>query len=322
MAENRAETAVATREVATGVWACIQTPGTWGFGNAGLVVGEGASLLIDTFNDLAHTRRLLEALSPTTTGQPLCALVNTSGESDHCWGNQLITGPEVRSYMTPEAWTELQESAPGGMQRLSAVLPILPKAMKRIARVMVGPFDFRGIVLSAPTHLVDAPTSVLVGGRSVSLLPATGARCASDLAVWVEDASVLFAGDLVVSGHAPAMSGSLDRWREALRQLAALHPEVVVPGHGPIGGPELIDQTLAFVEWLDAQVAACHAAGLSAAEGAQRIHEALGASPFAGLQDAERLVITVHHRWGDLEPDHELPEMPVLISQLGKLRAA
>ena len=47
-------------EVGDGCFAYLQPDGGWGWSNAGLVVGDGASLLVDTLFDLQLTARMLD----------------------------------------------------------------------------------------------------------------------------------------------------------------------------------------------------------------------------------------------------------------------
>ena len=51
-------------ELGDGCLAYLQPDGSWGWSNAGLVVGDGASLLVDTLFDLPLTRRMLDAMTP------------------------------------------------------------------------------------------------------------------------------------------------------------------------------------------------------------------------------------------------------------------
>ena len=46
-------------EVGNGCFAYLQPDGGWGYSNAGLVVGEGESLLVDTLFDLKLTQQML-----------------------------------------------------------------------------------------------------------------------------------------------------------------------------------------------------------------------------------------------------------------------
>src|SRR5215208_2892763 len=49
-------------EVGPGVFAWLQPNGEWGESNAGLVVGAGEALLVDTLWDPRLTRRILDAI--------------------------------------------------------------------------------------------------------------------------------------------------------------------------------------------------------------------------------------------------------------------
>ncbi|MDT5044256.1 MAG: hypothetical protein QOG75_109, partial [Mycobacterium sp.] len=42
-------------EIADGVWAWLAPDGSWGWSNAGLVEGDGRTLLVDTLFDLKLT---------------------------------------------------------------------------------------------------------------------------------------------------------------------------------------------------------------------------------------------------------------------------
>ncbi|WP_281274029.1 hypothetical protein [Sphaerisporangium album] len=90
-------------------------------------------------------------------------------------------------------------------------------------------------------------------------LRATGrAHSKGDQVVTVPDAGVLFTGDLVDAGqfsifpwfppHDTDVSGL--RWIEVMRRLVATAPDVVVPGHGDISGPQLLADVRDYLELL------------------------------------------------------------------------
>ena len=56
----------------------------------------------------------------------------------------------------------------------------------------------------------------------------------SDLTVTVDDAGVLFAGDLLFVGRVPALDGSAKGWLAAIDEIAKTRAKTVVPGHGPV----------------------------------------------------------------------------------------
>jgi cyclase len=82
-------------EVASGVHAWLQPNGLLGESNAGLVIGDGTSLLVDTLWDPRLTERMLAAMAPLTVGAPIETLVNTHSDGDHWWGNQEVAGVEI-----------------------------------------------------------------------------------------------------------------------------------------------------------------------------------------------------------------------------------
>lgn len=99
-------------EVADGVFAYLQPDGGWGWSNAGLVVGDGHSLLVDTLFDLKLTQDMLDEMEPLIENSPIANLVNTHANGDHCYGNQLVTGAEV---ITSEASAVEMEELPPAM---------------------------------------------------------------------------------------------------------------------------------------------------------------------------------------------------------------
>ena len=64
--------------------------GGYGWSNAGLVAGDGASLLVDTLFDLALTREMLAAMAPVTDRAPITDALITHSNGDHTHGNQLL----------------------------------------------------------------------------------------------------------------------------------------------------------------------------------------------------------------------------------------
>ena len=82
-------------EIADGTHAYLQPDGGWGWSNAGLVVGDGASLLVDTLFDLKITQRMLDAMAPHTRSAAISTVVNTHANGDHCYGNQLVRSAEI-----------------------------------------------------------------------------------------------------------------------------------------------------------------------------------------------------------------------------------
>src|SRR6201995_2889713 len=70
-------------EVSDRVWAWMLPDGGYGWSNAGLVAGDGASLLVDTLFDLPLTREMLTAMTPVTDRAPITDALITHSNGDH-----------------------------------------------------------------------------------------------------------------------------------------------------------------------------------------------------------------------------------------------
>src|SRR5215216_357155 len=106
-------------EVGPGVHAWLQPNGLLGESNAGLVVGDGASLLVDTLWDPRLTRRMLAASAPLIGDGAIETLVNTHSDGDHWWGNQEVPAAEIIA--TESARAVMDAESPAEMKRFGAL---------------------------------------------------------------------------------------------------------------------------------------------------------------------------------------------------------
>src|SRR5215212_646743 len=99
-----------------GCWAYVQRDGSWGWSNAGLVVGDGSSLLVDTLFDLKLTQRMLDSMAAVTLAAPIGKVVNTHANGDHCFGNVLLNDSEIiASSATAHEMAEVPPSLLAGL---------------------------------------------------------------------------------------------------------------------------------------------------------------------------------------------------------------
>src|SRR6476659_3304709 len=153
-------------EVADGCHAYLQPGGGWGWSNAGLVVGDGGSLRVDTLFDLDLTARMLEAMAPAVLTAPIGTVVNTHANGDHCYGNQLLGGTEIVA--SSAAAEEMGEVPPA----LLAGLVAAEGEVGDLFRSFFGEFGFEGIELTLPTLTFDGRLDLDAGGRAVELIEA------------------------------------------------------------------------------------------------------------------------------------------------------
>jgi cyclase len=310
------------REVAPGVHAWLQPNGSWGESNAALVVGDRASLLVDTLWDVRLTDRMLRAMRPLIERAPIATVVNTHSDPDHWWGNQLVAGAEIVT--THAAAQVMADSSPAEMARfarLGAALRLAgrfrlpyPKrddaaAVGRFVGELLAPFRFDEVRPTRPLRSFGGELSLEAGGREVRLVEVGPAHTPGDLVVHVPDARTVIAADVLFIGVTPVMwAGPVAGWLAALEHLGDSDADTFVPGHGPICGRAEIERLADYWRWLDTAVRPRLAAGGSPVAIARDlvVGEEIDAHGFGAWLNPERAVINVRtidaHRRGVTRP--------------------
>ncbi|MGZ5324786.1 MAG: MBL fold metallo-hydrolase [Solirubrobacterales bacterium] len=296
-------------EVGPGIHAWLQPNGTLGESNAGLVMGDGASLLVDTLWDPPLTRRMLAAMAPLTARAPIQTLVNTHSDGDHWWGNQEVPAGEIIA--SDAARAVMEEESPAEMKRfgtlalalrLAGSLPVPYPRRDDVAAIAayvneaLAPFEFDTVHLTPPTRTFSGELALEVGGREIRLIEVGPAHTPGDLIVWVPDAQVAIAADILFVGVTPIMwVGPLEGWVAALERLLGLGAERFVPGHGPVCGPEEVQRLIDYWRWLDEAAGQRLDAGVSPAETARELvlGEEIAERGFADWLSPERALISV-----------------------------
>ena len=301
-------------ELAPDVYACLQEDRGFGWSNSGFV-NRGGGLVVDTFFDVPHTRRMLELYGKVSSGAPR-RLVNTHHNGDHCWGNQLLAGAEIighrlcaeamRSDLQPEALRAAvnAEGAPPGIAMFADD---------------VRDFDFSGIEITPPTTFVEERLALDLDGERVDVLYVGPAHTAGDVIVHVPDRGVLFGGDVMWHHCTPiGWEGTTDGWLAALDAIVGLAPEVVVPGHGPPCGLDGVRELRAYFSFVRDEARASFDAGRTVLDAAKRID--LG--PYAAWNQPERLVFSVARVYRELrgEPWDAPVDAMALLDQTHALR--
>ncbi len=291
--------------VADRVWAWTLPDGGYGWSNAGLVAGDGASLLVDTLFDLPLTREMLAAMQPITDGAPITDALITHSNGDHTHGNQLLDA-SVRIIAATGTAEEIAHGMAPEMLAMAQVADLGPVGAP-YARDRFGHFDFSGITLRNADQTFDHHMEIEVGGRRVHLLNLGPAHTAADSVVHVPDAGVLFAGDLLFIGCTPIVwAGPISNWVAACDTMIALGAPTVVPGHGPITDADGIRAVRRYLVHVADQAEAAYRKGLSFQEAADTID----LDEYATWLDAERVVVNVYQRYRELDP--QMPQLGVL----------
>jgi len=222
--------------------------------NMGIVVGEREALVVDTGMGPKNGRRVLDR-TRALTDRPL-VLTITHFHPEHGYGAQAFE--EARIVYNRSQQEELSDKGVPYLEMFRTFGDAVAEQLE-------------GVELVEPDEVYEDRTSFDLGGIEVELHHFGPAHTRGDQVVFLPETRVLFTGDLVETRLFPIfpwfppddadVDGS--RWIEVLGRLEALEPEVVVPGHGEVGGPELIREVRSYLEDVRGRVRDAAEAGAS-----------------------------------------------------------
>jgi cyclase len=309
--------AMELRQIAPDVYTCLQEDRGLGCSNSGLI-RRGGGLIVDTFWDLPHTREMIRLYSSVWDG-PARRVVNTHANGDHCWGNQLFPEAEIIGHRLCAERFE-REARPEALQALKSSGGGGDPALEWFAEALAD-FDFSGIELRPPTRIVEERLELDQDGIGLEILYVGPAHTPGDVIVWLPEQKIVFAGDILFWLCTPiGWEGTYARWYEALDRIAALEPEIVVPGHGPICGVEGPTGMKAYLGYVYSESRRLFDAGIPVEDAAGKID--LG--PYADWTEPERIVFQVERAYREFRGDP--PDLPIdatgLFGRMHDLRTA
>lgn len=266
--------------LAAGVWAAINNDdGGWLICNAGIVDLGDRTVVIDPGMTPAAARDL-KAVAEALTGRTVTLVVNTHWHNDHVRGNQVfVPGAQIVGTartrqdvleQEPLVIADEKTSAPGRLRGLEAQLATGATAGAAADARLFIPY-YRGmleshaeLVATPPTIVADHNLTVHGTARRLEVRVTGPGHTTSDAVAFLPDERIAFPGDLVfVKRHPFLPDGQPEGWKQALRTIAGWQPMTVVPGHGPVSGPESVATMLGYIEALEQLAADGRASGKS-----------------------------------------------------------
>ncbi|RJF72077.1 MBL fold metallo-hydrolase [Deinococcus cavernae] len=196
------------------------------------VVTERYVVVVDTFGTPQEAAQMMELLRPALPERQLL-VVNTHDHYDHAWGNAVFAPDQA--FAAPIIAHALSRDPE---RRLDSARKLAHKQAQEQAQE---PQRFADTTLFFPTLTFTHDFMIDGGDLTLHLLPAPG-HAPDQVAVWIPELRFLLAADalefpfplLSDAAQLPALLGSIER-------LKALQPEVILPCHGGLHGPELLD---------------------------------------------------------------------------------
>lgn len=223
--------------------------------NAAAVVLDDFIVAVDA-GMRPYVARLFRAALEETFSRPVRCLCVTHHHADHTFGlaafkdvavfaSAQIAGALERSpARSPEALAAWKANDPDGGGWLDEVEPVMPSLL------------FHGRM------------DVAANGRRVEFRHA-GGHTSCSVYGYLPDEKVLLAGDLIFAGMFPFAGDETadpEIWMATLRSWLDLGIEHVIPGHGPVCGPEEIAKHLELFEVLKRNTLEALAAGRGPAD--------------------------------------------------------
>ena len=238
----------AINQISDGVWVIPDSDHTLLVPNIGIILGSRATLIIDTGFGTDNARSVLQQARRLSDVRPIY-LTHTHCHPEHGFGANVVAG-EVTIVYNDLQWSELQEKGPLLLRmfrdRMPSVAPMLD-----------------GVEFVRPDIGYSGSLNLDLGERIVEFREFGGAHSRGDQAILVSGSkSVLFTGDLVEERYFGILGDNESHvipWIDRLDRLEQLGADTVVPGHGLLGGRDLIPMYRGYFELAKRRVAALRA---------------------------------------------------------------
>lgn len=236
-------------------------------GNTMLVASEGKAMLIDTkypylAGALLHDAAEQIGAEISASDSIELTLINTHHHADHTGGNAVIVPIASASYAHANAlprirdqhqrFVQTAQAGPSQLARMQAPDELMPfaKSAAEASKAWTEKTAVPKIAISGSGNTLS------IGGITVAIKHFGTGHTDNDLVIHLPDHNIVHTGDLVFNGlhpfFDPDANATARGWIESLRQTRKLcnAETTVIPGHGPIAGPELIDNQIRYFERL------------------------------------------------------------------------
>ena len=298
------------RQLAPNVYVYQQQGGTGllnaGISNAGLFVGEDGLVALDALGFPLQTKAFIAAAKKATGGKPFAQLINTHHHGDHVAGNQFFLPAQILSH--PYCRQEVLKAAPN-----------TPASWPKQEGLADGT-EVRK--LTPPSVTFEDNLTYFIGGNAVEFHFAGPAHTWGDLIAYLPQHKILFAGDVAFFHLVPyAHNAHVSKWLESIDKIMKMDVDVIVAGHGPVGGKKDLVEMAEYFRFLKAEAKRRYDSGMSAGAAAADIKM----GKFDNWMGPERICMNTVRLYdefkGTLTPDIDMEGTKRAIEEYNSIKA-
>lgn len=246
----RAETIPPPRDIAPGVW-FLEGIASKGDCNNAVIEMRDYLIVVDAgYPQRAHD---VMRIVPQLSRKPVRWVFDTHAHRDHAYGNIVWTKAGATTLAYIGVVKDMNRWEPARWQATMNIRPDVRATGETNVQRPQRTFSGRQFTLRDPgPH-----------GRVAEFLHLGWGHTPGDGFVWLPKERVLCTGDAAVNGpRNKLLDASIANWTNVLDKALALQPNYVLPGHGEMGGPEILAGQRDFLLELLAAVRAQAAKGL------------------------------------------------------------
>ncbi|MCX6049493.1 MAG: MBL fold metallo-hydrolase [Chloroflexi bacterium] len=174
--------------------------------------------------------------------QPFLYMINTDHHRGHALGNQYFMPVKVIAH--ERAHKEMSGYTENFKERVRNSFKREPEIQAQLNNIII-----------IPPHITFTQRSTLLyGSRRIELIYVGGHTPATSI-VWLPEEKICFVGDILwVDQHPYMAQGNTLEWLRALETIRKLGAEYLIPGHGPVCGPDATYRVAEYIEFMRKRV--------------------------------------------------------------------
>lgn len=209
--------------------------------NIGIILGSHSALVIDTGLGKANGERVLAA-AKELAGPRKLFLTLTHFHPEHGYGAEVFKG-EAEIICNRAQAEDLSIKGEDYLQLFKGMNPDVADALTGTRLVEAD------TVYDGPEHEID------LGGRRIVFKTWGMAHTRGDQIIYLPDERIIFMGDLAEERFFPIfpwfpphdVDVNAENWVRVLNACLDMQPKIVVPGHGGVGGTEILTDVRDYI---------------------------------------------------------------------------